>query len=110
MQDELCRLQTNLVQRPLRDCQLRLRNRSGWRGLLPVAKRTAEQRRGATFATENDDVAAARHVEIPRHKADAVRSYLREDPVIAGFFLGSADARKCRYNCHCLIPLLLRRE
>ena len=49
-------------------------------GALPIAERTAEERGGAAFATEDDDVVAEGEVPVPRNELDGLRSAQRQDP------------------------------
>ena len=64
-------------------------------GALPVAERAAEERGGAAFSAENDDILMQRQVPVPRHKGDAARRNLCQDPVIGCLLLDSTYARKC---------------
>jgi len=67
---------------------------------FPVAKGAAQKRRGAAFSAENDDILMQCQFPVPRHKGDAARRNLCQDPVIGCLLLDSTYARKCWCCCH----------
>ena len=75
------------------------------RRLLPIAKGTAEQGGGASFATEDDDVVFHREPGIPRSELEAARGDHRENPVVSGFFLNST--KTCEQVCGSHTSLLI---